>query len=288
MDPAEYQNAKSGRLALDLHGYSLWEFTGTDRIRYLNGQVTQDVATLPVGTARRAAVTNHKGKMEGEVHVAKLPDRLWVIAPPGQTDTLAPRLAKYIIADDVEMTDVSDQWHGWFQVCPPRIDLPDTAQVFMSRRCGLDGHDIWIPAADPFRAPSASAEVWDALRIKHRCAAWGIDMGHDTLPPEARLEEDAISYTKGCYIGQEVIARLKSVGRVNRLIVLLEADSPTLPTTRPLALFHQGSPAGSITSACLDPERKKVIALATVPRQHAKSGTRLEDVSKGFWTVVEP
>jgi folate-binding protein YgfZ len=113
-------------------------------------------------------------------------------------------------------------------------------------------------------------------------------MGHDTLPPEARLEEDAISYTKGCYIGQEVIARLKSVGRVNRLIVLLEADSPTLPTTRPLALFHQGSPAGSITSACLDPERKKVIALATVPRQHAKSGTRLEDVSKGFWTVVEP
>lgn len=267
-----------GKTAISLSPRAVWKFTGADRVRYLNGQVTNDVAKLAPGQTLHAAVTNAKGRMDGEVWISARPDALWVDAPLELRETLGPRLERYIIADDVTLEDQTGQWtlvHILGGAAGPE-GLP-------SARYRLPGHDLWLSAGQEPPLPLADPSLVEALRIRQAVPLWGRDMNAQTLPPEAALERDAISYGKGCYIGQEVIARIKSVGHVNKKLARFTAETATA-TALPAEVHAGGKPIGHLTSVCANPEGPGLIGLGTVARTTAEQGGGVL-IGESVWTV---
>jgi folate-binding protein YgfZ len=166
------------------------EFSGPDAVRFLNGQVTQDVRkVLGSGEVLPSCVTDAKGKLLFRVWLAegKLEGSVLVFCREGMLDDLEARLTRYLIADDVEVRDVS-------------------AEV----------------SVDDFNFPYGDLD--EAERITRGIPKWGAELTEGMLPPEAGLDATDISYTKGCYIGQEVISRIKSAGKVNRYLTKFSFD----------------------------------------------------------------
>jgi folate-binding protein YgfZ len=210
---------------------ALWKLTGPDAPRYLNGQVTNDVTALADGLACYAAVCTAKGRMEGDVSIALHDGEFYLDADPVLRESLGARLEKYLIADDAVFEDVSDLWslsHVFGATPPP---APATAFIISYTRFGVPGHDVWIASpSTSISGEAVDADILETLRIEHAIPRWGAELSTNTLPPEAGPHMlAAISYTKGCYVGQETIARLKSVGHVNRSLVFLKSDSDAFP-----------------------------------------------------------
>jgi folate-binding protein YgfZ len=267
---------------------ALWRLNGPDAARYLNGQVTNDVTQLTDGLASYAAVCTAKGRMEGDVSIALHAGEFYLDADPVLRESLGARLEKFLIADDAIFEDVSDLWtlsHVFGATPPP---TPTTGFVVSYPRFGLPGHDIWLvgPAAAVVEK-TVEADVLETLRLEHGIPRWGAELTTNTLPPEAGPHMlAAISYTKGCYVGQETIARLKSVGHVNRTLVFLRSESMAFP--EPGARLKQGDhDAGIVTSSGYSPRLEKGIALGYVQRQIATDGALLE-IDDLKLTVAEP
>jgi folate-binding protein YgfZ len=244
---------------------AVWELRGPDAVRYLNGQVTNDVSRLAADRSLPAYVTDAKGRLQAVVRIARpAPDRLLVEAPPQLREPLGARLGRYLVADDVELTDCSEEWRilHWFdQPAPAPFAAPPAAAGFAAaaNRLGLAGCDWWAPAEqlapllDTLRDCAAPLEpdAAEALRIGHGVPAWGAELVEGMLAPEAGIDSEAISYRKGCYIGQEVISRVRSAGKLNRRLVrlLLDPDlAPSLARGAGLSAAGGGEPAGRITS----------------------------------------
>ena len=256
---------------------ALWRLTGPDARRYLNGQVTNDVARLADGHACYAAVCTAKGRMEGDVSIAVHGAEFYLDADPALRESLGARLEKYLIADDAAFEDVSDSWslrHVFGAVQPP---APEAGFVIAYARFGVPGHDVWVANSNPVIAcPTLEADVVETLRLEHSIPRWGAELTTDTLPPEAGPHmQAAISNTKGCYVGQETISRLKSVGHVNRSLVFLQSDSAAFPA--PGVKLRQGDhETGVVTSSGYSPWLEKGIALGYAQRQAAASGVSLQ------------
>jgi folate-binding protein YgfZ len=256
---------------------ALWRLTGPDAARYLNGQVTNDVAGLADGQACYAGVCTAKGRMEGDVSIALHAGEYYLDADPMLRESLGARLEKYLIADDAIFEDVSDLWslrHVFGATPPP---APEAGFVIAHARFGVPGHDVWIANPNPVIAgASVEADVLETLRLEHAIPRWGAELTTATLPPEAGPRMlSAISYTKGCYVGQETIARLKSVGHVNRSLVFLRSDSAAFPV--PGARLKQGDhEAGVVTSSGYSPRLEKGIALGYAQRQSATESASLQ------------
>ncbi len=255
---------------------ALWRLTGPDAARYINGQATNDVAGLADGHACYAAVCTAKGRMEGDVSIARRSGEFYLDADPVLREGLGARLEKYLIADDAVFEDVSDLWglSHVFGATPPPV--PEAGFVIAYARFGLPGHDVWI--ANPtavIAGPAVEADVLETLRLEHGIPRWGAELTTATLPPEAGPRMlSAISYTKGCYVGQETIARLKSVGHVNRTLVFLRSDSAAFPAVG--AKLHQGDhESGIVTSSGYSPRLEKGIALGYTQLQSAACGVSL-------------
>lgn len=263
----------------DLSARVKLRLTGADRVRYLNGQVTANVQQLAAGQALPACVTTAKGKLCGEVMLHATADALLLDADAVLRDSLPPRLERYIISDDAALEDVTDQLHllHIFGEVAPASDLAAAAlSVDRARRFGRVGWDVWL-------APAAFADVWpqlaqrvavltpellESLYLEAGIPRWGRELDETTLPPEAGLDRTHIDFHKGCYIGQEVISRLKSVGHVNRELtgfVALDA-APLVPGA---ALFPPDSDersVGTLTSAAWSFALEKPIALGYLRR----------------------
>jgi len=256
---------------------ALWRLTGPDARRYLNGQVTNDVAGLADGHACYAAVCTAKGRMEGDVSIALHGGEFYLDADPVLRESLGARLEKYLIADDAVFEDVSDLWslrHVFGATPPP---APEAGFVIAYARFGVPGHNVWVASPDAATAGAiVEADVIETLRLEHGIPRWGAELTTATLPPEAGPHMlAAISYTKGCYVGQETIARLKSVGHVNRSLVFLKSDSAAFPA--PGAKLHQGErETGIVTSGGYSPRLEKGIALGYANGQAAAEGVSLQ------------
>jgi folate-binding protein YgfZ len=278
MNESIYRRVLAGEtLTRVLAGQALWRLSGPDRLRYLNGQVTLDVAALPADEARLAAVCTAKGRMEGAVWVASHEDAFFLDAVPELREGLGPRLEKYLIADDALLEDVSEAWsvsHVFGKAAPAR---PEGGFLIRHARFGLPGHDVWRPGAEAFIAgETVDADVAETLRIEHALPRWGAELTPQTLPPEAGPAMlDAISYTKGCYVGQETIARLKSVGHVNRTLVFLRSATADFPAPG-AKLATTGKEVGTVTSGTFSPRLSAGIALGYVPPALAVEGTPLQ------------
>jgi folate-binding protein YgfZ len=226
----------------------LLAFRGPDATRYLNGQITQDVRDLG-DRALPSCVTDAKGRLQALVHVFRGADddSIWIEGPANQAEELEARLTRYLIADEVEVENLSERWQLIHLVEP---DPPPTAPpgiVRRSLRAGADGFDLWLPAGPlPDLAPLSAAEA-ESRRITGRIPAWGTELTPGMLPPEAGLDRNSISYHKGCYIGQEVLSRLKSAGRLNRKLAAFLVDPGSAAGD---ALGEPGAtrPAGILTS----------------------------------------
>jgi len=267
---------------------ALWRLNGPDRVRYLNGQVTNDVAELADGHVCYAAVCTARGRMEGDLHITVRNAEFYLDAEPELRESLGARLEKYLIADDAVFEDLGEQWslsHAFGATPPPS---PEGGFVIGRQRYGLPGHDVWNPGSHAIViGDQVEADVVETLRLEHGIPLWGTELTANTLPPEAgpRMLE-AISYTKGCYVGQETIARLKSVGHVNRTLVFLRSDSASFPKPE-TKLAQADREVGTVTSAGFSPRLDRGIALGYVQRALATEGTML-DAGGVKMTVTAP
>ncbi len=244
-------------LCFNIGKHDIIRFSGPDAIRFLNGQLTQDarkVADDP-GSAAFSCVTDPKGRLQFRVVItADEEGAILVAVPTGEGEALEGRLTRYLIADDAEadLLPASFQIHHLTGNPPPP---PSTVMARKMNRFGEDGIDWWIPSGTCIERTAefhtASIEEMEQLRISRGIPAWGFEITKGMLPPEAALETSDISYQKGCYIGQEVISRIKSAGKVNRILTCFSVTNPDAkpgPITDP-----SGKEIGAITSIAPSP-----------------------------------
>jgi len=233
-----------------IEGRAWFRLGGTDRIRYLNGQVSNDVRKLTPGTAMQACVLSVKGKLDAVVWMWAMEDGILVECDAEIAEPLGMRLEKYIVADDVtvEQVEPNEELH----VFGPAADLmPGDVVLRRMERMGVPGVDV--PAKSDFDLPrECSGELRELLRIERGIPAWGRELNADTLPAEAGLDATAVDFHKGCYIGQEVVSRIRSVGHANRTLEKFVVESGEIPAAG-AELFlpgeFEGRPAGVVTSS---------------------------------------
>lgn len=302
--------------AIDLSHRTIVRVTGNDRTKFLQGIISNDATLLAPGRGLYATVLTFKGKMETDLTVYALKDALWVDAEPEVSEKLLRLLNRYTIGTDAKIESLSGRY-GLLGVYGPNaattiesilpgVRLPTAALgvvegmgrehpavVAESGYPGTPGYRILLPAdalpaawsaivgsdgGSPVKA--VGMDALEAVRIEAGVPRFGSDMSEENFPPEARIEDRAISYTKGCYMGQETIARIKTYGHVNRLLVGLLPDTEQ-PITHGAPLYHpdvtsvlrEHKEAGYVTSSIVSPALKRVIALGYVHRTLATPGT---------------
>ena len=235
--------------------------SGPDSRRYLNGQVTADISRLEPGTARQALLLTAKGKLCAPLQVWAEGDSLVVETEEDLRDETAARLERYLISDDVTIAELPH--------CPPAFHVfgvNPPQEALRIQRLGTPGFDL--PALPEGVLVAEESEI-EILRIERGIPRWGRELTPDTLPQEARLELSSVDFQKGCYVGQEVVSRLRSVGHVNRLLYRFSgrlSGAAALPVYL-LLKDDPGSQAGTITSAAYDFELAQTLALGYLNRQ---------------------
>jgi folate-binding protein YgfZ len=255
---------------IDLGFPALFEFRGPDAVRFLNGQLTQDVRRLAGGNiSLPSCVTDAKGRLQFRVWITESTGgAIRVEGPADSAEALEARLTRYLIADDVEVSDLTGKW-SLAHFTGPVADAPAGVLTRESARFGMPGADWWVPAGDelefPGNIPLLEGDVLEAFRISHGIPAWGRELAEGLLPPEAGLDSSDISYQKGCYIGQEVISRIKSAGKVNKRLERLTLDA-SIPMTVGSLVDAAGKAAGELTSVSPQVENGLRRALGFVKR----------------------
>jgi folate-binding protein YgfZ len=258
MDAALYQNIVSQGGVVDLSARAKWRLSGADRVRYLNGQVTNDVRLAKSDAALYACVTNVKGKIEGDVFIHVDGESLILDAPAALRESLGMRLEKYIIADDAILEDIMDDWQLWHY-------LGTETEGVSSHRFGLPGTDVWLPASQSATVTATlSADDAEAFRILQRVPASPNELNLEAFPQEAGLEKAAMSYTKGCYIGQEILSRIKTTGKMPRELIAWEAVGAEAGITPGASLYLGERAVGTITSQTRHPVTEHLVGLAFI------------------------
>ncbi|MCB1276705.1 hypothetical protein [Prosthecobacter sp.] len=244
--------------AANLSARAKFRLTGADRVRYLNGQVTNDVRRTKSDETIYACVTDAKGRIAADVFVHSTADALLLDAEPDLREALGMRLERYIVADDVELTDVTDDWQLW------HVFGDASTQGLRSTRFGIEGCDVWLPAGETFESPCPvlTEEDLETWRVLQKVPRWPNELNADTFPPEAGITGRAMDFAKGCYIGQEVLSRIKTTGKMPRELMAWAAEAPLTAGTE--ILNTEGKAVGTITSVAIHPETGDGIGLAFV------------------------
>ena len=292
------QPSRAGKASsLDLSERSKFRITGTDRFRFLNGQITNDLRKVSETVAIEACVLNAKGKMDAHIFVGVLGESFLLDAEPDVREKLRARLERYIIADDVEIQDVTNQF-SLFHVLSPESPTAKDSRLVSARRFTEQGCDIWSDRAhhdallqqlSSTFAPLDSAAA-NIMRIEQGIPQWGSELTEEIIPIEANLEQRTIDYQKGCYIGQEVISRIKMSGQTNkRLCGLIPLDNvPLQPTMKLAAPSTEGKEVGWITSATHSQRMGKEIALGYVKRGFNSVGAKLDALVAADFATQKP
>jgi len=275
---------------LDLSERAKFRITGTDRLRFLNGQITNDLRKASETSAIEACILNAKGKTDAHIFVSASGESFLIDAAADLRETLKVRLERYVIADDVQIEDVTDQFLLFHLLSkqPPALESGRTVSVC---RFVEPGWDIWVDAAEhgallqelSLRWTLFDSDASEVLRIEQGIPRWGRELTEEIIPIEANLEQRTIDYQKGCYIGQEVISRMKMSGQMNkRLCGLISVDDiPLQPSVKLVPHSAPGKEVGWITSATRSETIGKEIALGYVKRGFNNAGTKLDVVTAG-------
>jgi folate-binding protein YgfZ len=304
--PSEQFAAVTSGVALAaLNGTALFRLSGADARETLERIVTQQVGTLAPGEGRLALLLAPKGQFRALMEVFGTPDGLLLLPPPGFGDELATALAKYLAFSRSRLEPV-DLAGGAALVGPRWAEVARACGADADRLAGGGCHvvesgtdQVWwfgqtflgVPGAlvlgrsasslGPVRGAVASnggvdvsPAVLECARIEAHWPAWGRELTETVLPPEVGLEAAAISYTKGCYVGQETIARMQTYGHPTRRLARLSLiEGPLAAPRLPLPIsLEGGSRRGELTSFAVHPSRGG-IALGLVRREGAEEGT---------------
>jgi folate-binding protein YgfZ len=296
--------------------------SGRDRATYLQGLLTNDIVALSSGQGCYTAYLTAQGRMISDLHVYELGDVMLVTTPRSTKDVMLGKFDQFIFSEDVQLGDVTDAFGVLVLVGPGIARALDTVlgheasevaalPLHANRRLVCEGQpvvalrvaDTGVPGValmadtttmthltDAVHAAGGvdlDEETADALRIEAGVPAVGRDIDTETIPLEAGIEERAISFTKGCYVGQEVIIRVlhRGHGRVARKLVgLTLAPHDEVPVVG-TALTVDGAVVGSITSSVWSPSLARPIALGYVKRDFVQPGTSV-DVGVGVQATV--
>ncbi|MGA2419941.1 MAG: glycine cleavage T C-terminal barrel domain-containing protein [Candidatus Acidiferrum sp.] len=330
--PEEQRYANEGVALLDKTYRAYLTFTGPDRVRYLNAVLTNDIKTLAVGKSNASLLLNPQGRILAEIETHAQPDKLFCVSYAMIRARLVEVLEKYIIMDDVTLTDETDAF-GTLALEGPKAAKLVRELTAADLSAMTDGGTLDVALRHPERGRSAipcrlvrrvvskvgmapngkdaatvstSAEfiagqkdlpaLWKILgeaaksvgggpmgysalsaqRLAQGVPWFGYDFGEKQIPHEAGLQDSHISYTKGCYTGQEIVERVRSRGQVNRQRVGLRfADSALRVPLAGAALTLGGAEVGHTTRAARSFAPAAVLAMAYVRREGAALGTAL-------------
>lgn len=303
---AEYAALREGAGLLDRWPVARLRLTGEDRARFLQGLATCDVGALEPGAGAYGFLTSIKGRILADVAVLAADDALLLELPPGAGPAIRDHLAKYLIADRVEIEAADDlalltvagpavrealdlalPHEPWASAEVELLGVP--ARVVRQGHLGIEGCTVWVPAG---RAEELAAALLDRhgerlapvghdaaerVRIEAGIPRIGADFDDGNFPQETGFGDEAVNYEKGCYLGQEVVARIHYRGGVNRGLRGLRLTPPqgTEPAVG-AALLHDGRPAGELGSVTFSPAAGGWIGLSVLHHRAGDPGTVLE------------
>jgi len=283
-----------------LPGRGVLEVGGGDRVRWLDGMISADVKALAPGRGAHGLLLTRQGRIVADLHVLARADGFWLELEAAALPSVQTRLAGYVIADDVTLTDRRAELarlavegpraaellaaagagpgglapHGWRELAIAGTPLVVAAYGFS----GLPGFQLFVPAGAAEAVggallgaglAAASGDTLECLRIAAGLPWLGRELDESVLPAEARLDA-AISNTKGCYTGQEVVTRMRSRGRVRHLLVGLRFEGDVLPA-HGAEIESAAGRIGQVTSSVLSPE-EGAIGLGFVRTEDAEPG----------------
>ncbi len=290
---AQYRQLREECGVLDRSGRGKLLVTGPDAAEYLQGQLTNDVEALEPGDGQYAALLDRKGHMQGDMRVLREgADAILLDTEPEARAAVLRHLTMYSVGRDVEVADVSEERAILSLIGPRSVEIAGTAALppnaceataVAGVECLIagtsEGLDLICSANEAERlreallaagAVEVSPDAAEILRIETGIPRFGAEMGTETMPAEAGIVEDAVSFTKGCYIGQETVARLHYKGKPNRHLRGLRLSAPAEPgAALRLGEKEVGHLGGAAVSPALGP-----IGLAIV-RREAEPGTEL-------------
>jgi folate-binding protein YgfZ len=253
---------------VDLSNRAKWRMVGADRLRYLNGQVTNDIRRATSERAVYACVTDVKGRIFGDLYVRAAADAesLLLDAEAELRESLAARLERYMVADEVECLDETEEWrlvHGFGARGFAMLEKGVTAERYGAAGVDrwLSKDEVWTPAAEG-KITADELEVW---RVLQGVPKFPQELGGEVFPPEAGLETKAIDYAKGCYIGQEIISRMRTTGKMPRSLVrwaARDADSGIASGNTVYEVAGEQRALGVVTSVVGHPETGLLHGLA--------------------------
>ena len=256
-----YQAVQAGGAVVRRTDRRVLAISGADRASWLQGLLTNDVESLAEGEVRYAAYLTPQGRMITDMNVVRDGDRLLLDVPAPLAASLREKLDGLIFSEDVKVTDESGHLLVWTVVNDRLIDVVSES----------------LPAA--FKSlPEIDLDTFDVVRIERGIPKFLADMNEDTIPLEAGIEDRAISFSKGCYVGQEVIVRVtrRGGGRVARRLVRWHADDSAAVVPMPDSrIFNGERDIGRVTSSAFSPLLKKVIGLGYVHRDFADPGSEV-------------
>jgi tRNA-modifying protein YgfZ len=270
---------------LDFSARAKIRIVGADRFRFLNGQITNDLRKASASAAIEACMLSAKGKTNAHLFISECDAGFQLDAESDLREALAARLERYIIADDVQLEDITERFAMFHVIGETSPTLPSEWRAIRATRLGRTGWDFWIDMAEHDAALKKVSATFPLLnyidaetfRIEMGIPRWGRELTEEIIPVEANLETRAIDYEKGCYIGQEVISRMKISGQTNkRLCGIVSLAEEPLAIGMRLILSGEEKEVGWITSVARSERLQKEIALGFVKRGANSIGTRLE------------
>lgn len=298
----EYHALREGCGLADRSWTGRLEILGADRQRFLNAYVTCDVKSLAPGEGAYGFLTNPQGRILADLVMLAHEDRLWLQLPAGQEAAVANHLRKYILADRVEIRGLEEMLP--ISLLGPRAaevlaaELPpagdwrhargmvEDTEVALQRtsRLGVEAYTLWVSVSiarllmerlleHPGVKP-CGFQAMEILRAEAGIPRFGRDFGPENFPQETGAEE-AVSYTKGCYLGQEVVARIHYRGGVQKALRGLVFEPGPAPQPGAPLLF-EGREVGTVTTVVESIALGRPVGLAIVHRRGAEPGTRLD------------
>ncbi|MCL5005639.1 MAG: aminomethyltransferase family protein [Acidobacteria bacterium] len=313
----EHQAVRTAAGLFDFSFRSKFALKGRDRVRFLHRIVSNDVKSLAAGQGIYATLLNPQGQILTDLRIYAAEDRLLVDTDADLRTKAVELIRRYIIGDQVEL-----ELLGLYALAfeGPRArgllektlheDLPPLKEfehfatnyagfplrVVRMSNGGEEGYEVWVSAKGMMglwgaaygQAPSydmlpCGTEALESLRIEAGIPRYGSELGEDTLPLEANLL-NALSFSKGCYVGQEIVERARSRGHVNWKLVGLLVDAGEPPASGEKLILEEKE-VGEITSSCVSPTLMKTLALGYVRREYAQAGKKLKTAS-GFAAEV--
>jgi tRNA-modifying protein YgfZ len=313
-DPAaEYRHAHTDAVLFDGSHAAKIEITGGDAAMFLHNLSTNDIQGMPVGAGCEAFLCNVKARVFAHVWVYHIllhdgRDAFWLDAAPGFSEKVLKHLDHYLISEQVEFSDRTREF-AQVHLAGPHAKtvlgkavhdtVPDlnenqhmmrtigsagTCHIRRRDGLGVPGYDIVCLAArgeavwrelTAAGAQPAGRAAFEALRIEAGMPLYGVDIDENTLAPEVGRTAQAISYAKGCFLGQEPIVRIRDLGQVNRTLTRLQVEG-TEPLPHGAKLFREGKEVGFVTSSAPVPDTDSTVALGYVRRGNADPGTTLD------------